>query len=387
MKQVALLSMFSAIASAQAAVLHDNGPMSTGPTHHLGNTAPVGTTFSELQSVGAVSNTVLGYSVNYLNATATGPLHQADDFTVPAGGWSVSSFVVYGFRTNGSTTEQFNTGVLRIWDGVPGQPGSNIVAGDLTTNILTFTDFSGIYRTGRSSSSLTSRPIMSATLTFPTAVSLPQGTYWMDYGLTSAGNTFAPLVTRPGELQPVGANAMLYTSFQWYTMVDTNSGSQMEVPFQVIGSQNVELGGTMELGGSVSAFAMPRAIAYSIMQGTSTVGSGVITANSSSSAISLAVASTATGSAELVLDGSSWLRRRVTITLTGSGFSLGTISMVNGDVDGSGEVDAADIDAVIADFGSTYPGGSTPDADVDVSGEVDAADIDLVIAGFGSVDE
>ena len=52
-----------------------------------------------------------------------------------------------------------------------------------------------------------------------------------------------------------------------------------------------------------------------------------------------------------------------------------------GDVDGSGEIDAADIDIVISNFGA--PGGP---ADVDVSGEVDAADIDIVIANFGETD-
>ncbi len=56
----------------------------------------------------------------------------------------------------------------------------------------------------------------------------------------------------------------------------------------------------------------------------------------------------------------------------------------NGDVDNSGEVDAADIDAVIANFGAT---GAAVQEDCDGSGEVDAADIDLVIANFGGTDQ
>lgn len=62
------------------------------------------------------------------------------------------------------------------------------------------------------------------------------------------------------------------------------------------------------------------------------------------------------------------------------------IQLYAGDCDGSGEIDAVDIDLVIADFGSVSgePGfdGST---DVDGTGEVDAVDIDLVIANFGLV--
>jgi hypothetical protein len=56
----------------------------------------------------------------------------------------------------------------------------------------------------------------------------------------------------------------------------------------------------------------------------------------------------------------------------------------NGDVDNSGEVDAADIDAVIGNFGGV---GDSVQEDCDGSGEVDAADIDLVIANFGGVDQ
>lgn len=75
------------------------------------------------------------------------------------------------------------------------------------------------------------------------------------------------------------------------------------------------------------------------------------------------------------------LRKRVgPVALTGTGAALGSFALVIGDVDGSNEVDGADIDLVIAGFG-----GSAASADVDGSGEVDAADIDLVIANFGEV--
>lgn len=57
--------------------------------------------------------------------------------------------------------------------------------------------------------------------------------------------------------------------------------------------------------------------------------------------------------------------------------------LILGDLDGSGEIDAADIDLVIEHFGELAP----TNYDVDGSGEVDAADIDMVIANFGAVDE
>ncbi len=66
-----------------------------------------------------------------------------------------------------------------------------------------------------------------------------------------------------------------------------------------------------------------------------------------------------------------------------AGFAIFPVTIFTGDVDDSGEVDAADIDAVIANFGSVDP----IIEDLDLSGEVDAADIDIVIANFGAVDE
>ena len=90
-----------------------------------------------------------------------------------------------------------------------------------------------------------------------------------------------------------------------------------------------------------------------------------------------------TGAATLVLDGSSFLKRAVSITLTGSNQAIGNATMQNGDVDGTGEVDAADLDQVIAAFGNM---GDNVE-DVDVNDEVDAADIDIVIGNFGNVDD
>lgn len=81
-----------------------------------------------------------------------------------------------------------------------------------------------------------------------------------------------------------------------------------------------------------------------------------------------------------------WLQKSTTITtpaalnISGLNFNL-----INGDVDLSGEVDAVDIDLVIAHFGETSPSFYL-NADVDGSLEIDAVDIDVVIANFGATD-
>ncbi|MCC7103347.1 MAG: hypothetical protein IT206_09765 [Fimbriimonadaceae bacterium] len=95
------------------------------------------------------------------------------------------------------------------------------------------------------------------------------------------------------------------------------------------------------------------------------------------------------------IDGESFLRRRVTGSVpvpapatTGPIINLPPTTLIGGDCDDSGEIDAADIDFVIAKFGMTFAvAGGDSNADVDASGEVDAADIDLVITNFGLSDD
>lgn len=93
--------------------------------------------------------------------------------------------------------------------------------------------------------------------------------------------------------------------------------------------------------------------------------------------------SIAAGSYDIALDIQHWVRDRLgSVALTASGATNVNFSPANGDADDSSEVDAVDIDLVIADFG-----GSGVMTDMDGSLEVDAVDIDIVIANFGATDE
>ena len=149
---------------------------------------------------------------------------------------------------------------------------------------------------------------------------------------------------------------------------------------------NVTTGAQQQLSGNLilddttfDAFGINRTIAYTVMQGTTTVGSGSILASSASTAFN--ITSSHSGSAVISFDGSSFLKQKV--NLVGGSQNLGDVHLQNGDVDNSGEVDAVDIDEVIADFGFLGDDAS----DVNVSGEVDAIDIDIVIANFGGIDD
>ncbi len=101
------------------------------------------------------------------------------------------------------------------------------------------------------------------------------------------------------------------------------------------------------------------------------------------------VALSFSGTYRLAINGPGFLRRvSPPFTITHGYVTTGPLTLIPGDVDDSGEIDAADIDAVIAVFGSVNGDpGWNQDADMDGSGEVDAADIDIVIANFGLVDD
>lgn len=75
-----------------------------------------------------------------------------------------------------------------------------------------------------------------------------------------------------------------------------------------------------------------------------------------------------------------YLQRRMLVTVAANECTF-SATLIPGDCDGSQEIDAADIDMVIAAFGATDGGVE----DLDGSLEVDAADIDICIANFGAV--
>lgn len=115
-----------------------------------------------------------------------------------------------------------------------------------------------------------------------------------------------------------------------------------------------------------------------LKSGTTTLQSATAFTNSLGN---FTLTTTALGSFTLSAEVSHWLRKTIPVTVTNSGSSA-TFNLVNGDADLSGEVDAVDIDVVIANFGGTGPN----NADLDGSFEVDAVDIDISIAHFGEVD-
>lgn len=183
-----LLAVSMALALGTAAVgqevLLDNGPIVT----HAG----AGVDGADVSAV----QTALGlFNLGYGFAVATG-FRVADDFEVTASsGWQLDSFEVLGYQTGSGLTSTISAMNFRIWDGPPGEAGSEVIYGDGTGNALVSGAFSGVYRATDTDLTEASRPIM-RNLVDASNVFLAPGTYWLDVqadGTLASGPWLVPI--------------------------------------------------------------------------------------------------------------------------------------------------------------------------------------------------
>lgn len=204
-------------------VLYDNGPLVTNPGGGSG-----GADISEVQ-------TGLGMTIYGFGHQVSSGNRIADDFTVTdAAGWHIDTITFFAYQTGASTTSTITAVNLRIWDDIPDT--GNIVWGDDTTNVMTDTQWTNIYRVLDTSPTNTDRAIMANVVTVN--VDLPQGTYWLDWqsdGSLSSG-PWAPPITILGTTAT--GNAMQYTTTNgfWDICTDSGTGDQQGFPFIIDGA-------------------------------------------------------------------------------------------------------------------------------------------------------
>ncbi|MEZ4767470.1 MAG: hypothetical protein R2844_03485 [Caldilineales bacterium] len=210
---------------APAAVLYDNGPLVTDPGAGAG-----GADASGIQT--ALGNSTYGFG----HAVSSG-FRVADDFTVPAGGWTIDQITFFAYQTGSTTTSTMNALNVRIWDGPPNAGGS-VIWGDTTTNRLASSVFSNIYRVLDTGLTNNQRPVMADVATV--GVFLPAGTYWVDWqtGGTLASGPWAPPVTIVGQTAKPGANGLQYdpAAGTWNPLIDTGASAVQDLPFIVEGT-------------------------------------------------------------------------------------------------------------------------------------------------------
>ncbi|MEL6615280.1 MAG: T9SS type A sorting domain-containing protein [Bacteroidota bacterium] len=224
---VNLSSSISAPFAPISSTLYSNGPLINSVGTGVG-----GADESVLQD-GSLSLNTFGYG----HQAPPTDNSVADDFTVPTGGWDIDEMIFYAYQTTSPTTSTITGVYAQIWDGDPSAPGSSIVWGDLTTNILKLSAWSGIYRvTEGSSGTNTDRPIMANTATVD--VTLPAGTYWVEWQTAGslASGPWAPPITITGSAATGNGLQRIGTGGTWASLVDGPTLSDGQgMPFQIIG--------------------------------------------------------------------------------------------------------------------------------------------------------
>jgi uncharacterized protein (UPF0333 family) len=202
-------------------MIYDNGPLIT----HNG----AGTGGANVSAMPGYMGTIgFGHQVSANNRVA-------DDFTITDPyGWDVYGFSFYSYQTNSTTTSTITAVNIRIWDGEPGN-GGNIIWGDTSTNRLTCSYWSNIYRTTETTITNTARPIMESDCQIP-MLHLAPGTYWVDWqvdGSLSSG-PWAPPITITGDTN-TGNGLQKISTAAWATAIDGNTSAPQGFPFKVWG--------------------------------------------------------------------------------------------------------------------------------------------------------
>jgi hypothetical protein len=226
--------------------LFNNGAFVTSTGNGTG-----GANLSMLQST-SLGMATLGFG----HQSGTANNRVADDFVVPAGGWTLNCAVFYAYQTGSTTTSTITAVNVRIWDGPPGAMGSNIVFGDTTTNRMTASAWTNAYRVTETSATDTTRPIMAQTINLG-GLNLAAGTYWIDWQTTGslASGPWAPPISIIG--QAVTGNGQQFTgnTSAWAPAVDGGTGTPAQgLPFLLlgpVGTPTLSLSGTSIDFGSV----------------------------------------------------------------------------------------------------------------------------------------
>jgi hypothetical protein len=170
---------------------------------------------------------------NFVYLLGTGPAYRgSDDFTVPSPGWTLQRVRVHAFIEGASMVfppeSPFTWINMRIWDGEPEEPGSQIVA---TSETLVATGWTGAYRTSATNLLQNTRPIMFLDAGFQ-SLFLPAGTYWIDFQV-SGENAITPYVM--DGLVNADGNARVRLGLGWHRTTYGNPPRGIAYPFSVHG--------------------------------------------------------------------------------------------------------------------------------------------------------
>lgn len=262
-----IFGLFCFSSSALMAQQYINGNLSTGPTTSAGAPAPAGFNWSEVQ----LGNNSAGFSANL--ATAAN-FSLADDFTIPAGTWTLSKITFFAYSTGfAGSVSPFNEVRVQIFNTDPSVGSPVPVFGDLTTNRLIASSTSSLYRVFNGAS-LTDRQIWKIEAAVATV--LTAGTYWVEFQVgTALTSNFVPPSTVTGSVTQPGNNSKQHDidANTWTSVLD---GTNAQDQHFIIDYATSVCTGTPTPGNTISSVAtICPGIPFSLSVQNGTSGSGV----------------------------------------------------------------------------------------------------------------
>ena len=169
----------------------------------------------------------------------TGETYVAEDLSV-TDAWTIDSLIFYGYQTRPaipSPTSTFTGLYVQIWNGDPDLSTSSVIWGDMTTNILATTRWTGCYRASADNITTALDPIMNIVAATPN-LTLFSGDYWIEWACTGSlnPNPTANLITILGQINTGNAKKWNFQNSTWDNIVDDGSGGTKGLPFQVYGN-------------------------------------------------------------------------------------------------------------------------------------------------------
>lgn len=214
---LALAGLFTPTSATPASVpLWDNGPFHTG------------------NGISLVQDVSLGLATVGFNHSDASSQRVADDFEAHCRcGTRLDQAEFFAYQTGSTGTSTFDTARVRVWSGRPGDPGSVVLGGDLTTNRMLGSAFINVYRQTESGGSSTTRPIMAVTASVNVVV--PPGAAWIEWqtGGTLASGPWAVPITILG--QAATGNGRHFDGSAWGDATDAGLQTPQGFPFRLYG--------------------------------------------------------------------------------------------------------------------------------------------------------